>query len=168
MFYYLIKFQLANEKKAEEIALDEHREKFNAAEAYFNSAGANARTYKKIIRQNVTSSYVEIIFECANQITNPTMCFRNYSKYLIDTFDLGSWITTSGNFLKGIESKEISENEALKNESMQSGEEEITDIEMVKEILDLCFANGVENAEEKKKRRRTIYKIKLLLKEYQV
>lgn len=168
MFYYLIKFQLANEKKAEEIALDEHREKFNAAEEYFNSAGANARTYKKIIRQSITPSYVEIIFECASQITNPTMCFRNYSKYLIETFDLGDWVTASGNFLKGVESKELSENEVIENKGMQSDEaEEISDIEMVKEILDLCFANSVENAEEKKKRRRTIYKMKLLLREYQ-
>lgn len=167
MFYYFIKFQLANDKKAEEIALDKHQKKFDDAKNNFNSVGINARTYKKILKQCVTPSYIEIIFECASQIANPTMCFRNYSKYLIDTFDLGSWVTTSGNFLRGIESKEISENEVLGNiKESEANDEEISDLEMLKQILDICFANSVENAEERKKRQRTINKIKLLLKEY--
>lgn len=169
MFYYLVKFRLANEMKSEEIVLNDHQEKFDEVLEYFNSVGSDARTYKKIINQKVTPSYVEIKFECEIQLSNPTMCFRNYSKYLIDTFGLESWVTTSGNFLKGIESKEISENETLGNNEIltASAEGEITDKEMVKQVLDLCFVNNVENAEEKRNRKRTICKIKVLLKEYQ-
>lgn len=170
MFYYLVRFRLANETKAEEVLLNDHQEKFDKAESYFNSVGKNARTYKKIIQQKVTPSYVEILFECENKLNNPTMCFRNYSKYLIDTFKLNSWITTSGNFLKGIESKEVSENEVLERTGavIANVNDEITDKEMIKHIVDLCFIDGVENAEEKRNRKRTISKIKLLLMEYQV
>lgn len=71
-------------------------------------------------------------------------------------------------FLKGVESKEISENEALGRDSaLTDAEEEMSDTEMVKQMLDLCFKNIVENSEERKRRRRTITKIKQLLAEYQ-
>lgn len=166
MFYYFVKFKLANEAKSKEIALDLHREKFTDACNCFNMTGEHARVYKKILNQVVTPSYLEIVFECEDKIQNPTMCFRSYSKHLVKTYHLESWCTASGNFLKGVKAQEISKNEAFQ-EHNTSENEEITDLEMVQEILDLCFKNVVENAEQKRERQKIISRIKTILKEYQ-
>ena len=84
MYFFKVKFRLANDKKAEKISLDEHHDNFIAAMEFFNANGKKARVYKKILKQKVSSSYVEIIFEAEKRIENPTMAFRGYSKYLLD------------------------------------------------------------------------------------
>ena len=91
------------------------------------------------------------------------MAFRRYSKYLMDSSDvLKNCVTTSGNFLKGIESKELSE-----TESGCCIHCYFCNAVLVKAVVDLCFANHIENSEERKQRHRVIAKMKNLLKEVQ-
>ena len=174
MYFFKVKFRLAKDKKAEKIILDEHHDNFIASMEFFNANGKKARVYKKILKQKVSSSYVEIIFEAEKRIENPTMAFRGYSKYLLDSSDLfRNCVTASGNFLKGIESKELSETEVFNNK-LQDGDrtqpnriDAVTDLELVKAVVDLCFANHIENSEERKQRHCVIAKMKNLLKEVQ-
>lgn len=164
MNYYRIKFRLAQEEKANTVSLSDYKQMFSDAEDDFNRSGEVARTYKKILLQEVYATYIEIVFECASPLTNPTMCFRNYSRFILDNNDLEDWVTKSGNFLKGIEAVEIQENELPVEHEPERNE--LTDKELIKSVIDLCLNDKIENAEEKKNRLRVIDKIKELVIEY--
>lgn len=169
MVYYFIKFRLANDKKVDSVQLDSsgNKEMFECAMKDFNSAGAVARTYKRIVKQVVNSSTIDIILEVKERIPSPTMCFRNYSKFILEHYNdtVGQWVTTSGNFLKGIEVKEVNSNE-FENIIENNDSSEMTDKEMIKAIIDLCMDIEIGGAEEKKKRNWTINKIKNIVREY--
>lgn len=167
MNYYKVKFRLANDDKANEIILEDYEGYFKEAMKNFNKSGEVARTYKKILFQNIRSTFIEIFFECEVALKNPTMVFRNYSKFIIKTFkDTEDWITKSGNFLKGIEAKEISQSETSNIEILDIKKNILSDKEMIKDIIDMCIYPEIETSEEKKNRIRIINKIKFLVLEY--
>ena len=94
------------------------------------------------------------------------MCFRNYSKFIIDNYKnvVQEWITTSGNFLKGIEVYEIDGTEF--NCGDNAVEEEMSNKDLIKAVVDLCMEVENGSAEEKKQRQWTIAKMKDIVKEY--
>ncbi len=168
MIYYFIKFRLANDKIVGKVQLDSTANQmiFEKAKQDFNRAGAKARTYKQIVKQTVNSSSVDIILEVKKRIPSPTMCFRNYSKFIIDNYKdvVQEWITTSGNFLKGIEVYEIEGTEF--NCSDNAVKEEMSNKDLIKAVVDLCMEVENGSAEEKKQRQWTIAKMKDIVKEY--
>ena len=47
MYFFKVKFRLANDKKAEKISLDEHHDNFIAAMEFFNANGKKLGFIKK-------------------------------------------------------------------------------------------------------------------------
>lgn len=169
MIYYFIKFRLANDKIVGKVQLDSTANQmiFEKAKQDFNRAGVKARTYKQIVKQTVNSSSIDIILEAKKHLPSPTMCFRNYSKFIIDNYKdiVKGWITTSGNFLRGIEAYEIDGSEFNCGDNVHE-ENEMSDKDLIKAIVDLCMEVENGNTEEKKQRQWTITKIKNIVKEY--
>lgn len=169
MIYYFIKFRLANDKMVGKVQLDSATNQmiFEKAKQDFNRAGAKARTYKQIVKQTINSSSIDIILEVKKHIPSPTMCFRNYSKFIIDNYEniVKEWITTSGNFLRGIEVYEI-DSPKLHCGNNVIEEKEMSNKDLIKAIVDLCMEVENKTTEDKKQRQWTITKIKDIVKEY--
>lgn len=161
---YEVKFKLANEGMISSVNFQEnpYHDIIVKAIDNFNETGESARNFKKIFNYSILSNLLIIRFESNVALENPTKSFRFFSKFLIDTSSEFSNLVIGGRLLKGVDSRELSD----EDENIISLENKIiSDEDMITTLIHWCMSKEVISIEEKKNRKQIIEKIKQLILE---
>ncbi len=165
MFYYEVKFALANEEAAKEVNFRDLEGILEEGRIVYNNAASTAKNKKEIIRIDCKSTYFIAQLSSSEQLSTPSKSFRYLTKYLVQNTVFGQYTTAAGYLFKGLESKEIMITD-IEDVNFDEVEEFISDEELLNFVLHWVIAKDVATPEEKKLREYNIARIKEMVKEY--